>query len=312
MPFLPETRSCVVCGVPRRAAEAPTCGSPWCLHVYSSQLAASPGRRTCAFCLRVLGPSSQGNHCGDERCRRALDLRKTAERARQIDAACEARLERHEAAVRRRLAGRLPADAPRVLLDHCAPSLVPLPRSRRFSFQAHLWGLVEQHEKNPSGPCGSPADIDPERHMESLDPSLAPIAAVACAACGGICCLGGGGDRAFLNREILLRHREAHPGAAPEDFVGDYLGRVPSLSCENSCVYHTPRGCALPPEMRSLTCGQFYCGQLRAILDLCRRKGPDLVLLAVRIERRKIHSSVLLSARGYEVVDGDPPSSSGD
>jgi hypothetical protein len=186
-----------------------------------------------------------------------------------------------------------------------------LPRSRRFAFQSHLWGVVERYEKDPSGPEGpddGAAGIDPERYLEALDPSLVPFAAAGCAACGGHCCRGAGGDRAFVNREVFRRYRGAHSGAAPEAFVEGYLGRLPSLVCADSCVYHTPCGCALPVEMRSLTCSQFYCGHLRDLFDLCRRKGPDLVVLAVRIDHRKICSSVLLSARGYEVVEEASPS----
>jgi hypothetical protein len=158
-------------------------------------------------------------------------------------------------------------------------------------------------EGDGEGPAGGAADLDPERYRASLDPSLVPFAAAACSACGGDCCRTAGGDRAFVNREVLDRYLRAHPGAAPEAFVEDYLGRIPDLVCAESCVYHTPRGCALPADMRGLTCNQFYCGPLRELFDHALREGPGLVALAIRIGRKKEFSSVLLSARGVEALD---------
>jgi hypothetical protein len=251
-------------------------------------------------CRRVLPPSQAGDVCGDARCRAERGLRQAAERGRRADAEFEERLARYEAGVRRALGDRLPPDAPRLLLTRCDPPLAPLPRSRRFAFLSHLWSVVEG---DGEGPAGGAADLDPERYRASLEPSLAPFAAAACSACGGDCCRTAGGDRAFVNREVLDRYLRAHPGAAPEAFVEDYLGRIPDLVCAESCVYHTPRGCALPADMRGLTCNQFYCGPLRELFDHAFREGPGLVALAIRIGRKKEFSSVLLSARGVEALD---------
>ncbi len=301
-------RTCVICGNRRGTAAAPgtpTCGSPRCLHAYSLQQALSPGSRACASCGRALPPSGAGNLCDSDECRRAWSLRQPEERRREAQAGFEARLKRYETSLRRRLGPRLPADAPCVLLDFFDPRVSPLPRSRRLFHEAHLFSLVEQEGNRPDKPDPAPSALDPERHLRSLEPSLAPVSAAACAACGGYCCRRGG-DQAFINREVLRRYRESHPGASPEDFVRDYLDRVPSRTCEGSCVYHTSGGCALPPEMQSSVCRQYYCEKLRAIHALCRRSSPDLAMLAVRVDGFEIRSGVILSGKGHEIVEIDP------
>lgn len=80
----------------------------------------------------------------------------------------------------------------------------------------------------------------------------------ACTTCRGACCPQGR-EHAFLVAEFLAWRLLEEPGLTPEAMVADYLARIPAETCEDSCVYHGPRGCVLPREIRGPTCNDFVC-----------------------------------------------------
>ena len=53
------------------------------------------------------------------------------------------------------------------------------------------------------------------------------------------------------------------PRAAPARVLAAYLARVENKTYKGSCIYHGPRGCALPREMRSGTCIRYFCAGLK-------------------------------------------------
>ena len=82
-----------------------------------------------------------------------------------------------------------------------------------------------------------------------------------CAVCKGSCCFQGG-DHAYLKVETLLLYMHQHPKLKQQQVLDEYLSRLPKKAYEDSCIYHTEIGCALPCHMRSESCSWFACNGL--------------------------------------------------
>lgn len=134
----------------------------------------------------------------------------------------------------------------------------PLPAPRRAALAAHLAAIAAEGFAAP--PPGPPEGA--RLRDEAPEPALV---AAACTACGGWCCQGGARSHAYLDAGAVLRWRADHPGAGPDAFVRDYLGRLPALSARGSCVYHGVAGCVLPRRLRADLCNAFHCSGLRAL-----------------------------------------------
>ncbi|MEZ6059222.1 MAG: hypothetical protein R3C19_02555 [Planctomycetaceae bacterium] len=80
----------------------------------------------------------------------------------------------------------------------------------------------------------------------------------ACGTCRGRCCRMGY-QHAFITAEFLAWRLVHEPDADPAAMIGDYIDRIPAQSLNDSCLYHTTTGCALPRELRSGTCNDFLC-----------------------------------------------------
>jgi hypothetical protein len=135
------------------------------------------------------------------------------------------------------------------------PRIANLPERRRRAFRDYLTDLLSQATAGSGGPPPAGEGADAPR---GAAPELQAVLGQVCAFCRGRCCQNGG-DQAYLTADTLLRYLAANPGRRPRDVLADYLGRVGAKTYRGSCVYHGPRGCGLPPEMRSDTCNRFYC-----------------------------------------------------
>jgi hypothetical protein len=208
--------------------------------------------------------------------RRNEDRRAAAER--------DAAIERALRDVRDRLREALPGEVRPARLPANERPTAPLPDERRETFAANLRAALERALDDPD----RPVPVAPE------SPSAqAPMIGSACAACRGSCCASGG-DRAYLYPDHFRLYLRAHPGRTREEVASDYLSRVPAVTVEGSCVYHTDAGCALPREMRANLCNTFLCGDLSALLE-----GPAPVL-AVCFRNRSADPvrAALLDGRG--------------
>ncbi|MFV0358157.1 hypothetical protein [Tropicimonas sp.] len=102
-----------------------------------------------------------------------------------------------------------------------------------------------------------PDEIGERRALSAADP---PALNAACIACGGHCCLLGLFRMAFLTEKDIARFRADNPAMTRDEIRAAYIGRIPERSVRNSCLYHGATGCALPREMRALTCNRWQCG----------------------------------------------------
>ncbi len=145
--------------------------------------------------------------------------------------------------------------------------LTPLPADRRSAFIEHL---------RKAARSGFEADIgDQGQATEDSDSILAER---TCGLCGGNCCLGGG-DHAYLDATVIQAYRGNNPGAGRKEAEAYFIGRLPSVSVEGSCVYHGGAGCGLG-ELRSRVCKDHFCGPLLKAKNLGVKRAWVAVLTA--------------------------------
>jgi hypothetical protein len=140
--------------------------------------------------------------------------------------------------------------------------LVNLPERRKRAFRDHLLRLICEAsvlwaKKDASTKGETAADSTP------LSSAWSSMLGRGCATCRGRCCTGGG-NHAYLSVETILGYFQRNPKARPREVLEAYLVHLPNRAYEDSCVYHTEGGCALPREMRSRISGDFFCEELRS------------------------------------------------
>ena len=92
---------------------------------------------------------------------------------------------------------------------------------------------------------------------------------LACTVCRGRCCLGGTAQ-AYISAEDVRRYVKAKPATTREEILEAYLNCLADVSYENSCIFHQEQGCGLPRHLRSATCNEFECLDLKALHNCCR------------------------------------------
>ena len=128
----------------------------------------------------------------------------------------------------------------------------------------------------------------------------------ACILCKGQCCLNGGPNNAFLEVEDIQRYRIRNPGATREDIVAAYEALMPEETSVMSCVFHGPKGCTLPREMRSQLCNSFVCrGQ--SVLAQGEAAGSDAAVLLAAPQNKAVAAATFDGKHGYRAVS--PPRS---
>ncbi len=104
----------------------------------------------------------------------------------------------------------------------------------------------------------------------------------ACTACRGDCCKLGD-THAFLKPYRLEKLINRDEDDALEKALERYASHLPDLSIEQSCVFHTDKGCALPRDIRADECNRYRCNELQSIEVLVETPGAG-PLVAVALE----------------------------
>ena len=120
------------------------------------------------------------------------------------------------------------------------------------------------------------------RRMKSSEHSVSPlrpepegfaghVARTACSLCKGSCCKNGE-DHAFLDEATIARVHCTGPALDMRAVLRLYIGRVPEVGYQNSCIFHGKQGCTLDRSLRSDVCNSYFCGGLQVYLT-----GDDFV-----------------------------------
>jgi hypothetical protein len=166
--------------------------------------------------------------------------------------------------------------------------IVKIPARRKRAFRKHLTEIISQavelraNSTNP--PPGETAD-----DSTSPPPELKSLLTRGCTTCRGRCC-NGGGEHAYLNPDTILGYMRNHPQQRPSDVLEAYLSYLPMRAYEDSCVYQTKNGCALPRGMRAKISGDFFCEELRQFHQQYYSEGKRNVLFYAFEENRVVRS----------------------
>jgi hypothetical protein len=214
------------------------------------------------------------------------------ERARAAESE-QARIEAlklEHASLRGEIASRVYAHDPRLRkgntlvldLPSGGSSLAALPPVRVESYRRHLCTIVERSWSDgapPDSPDSLP--VSNENDVSSGADDKAHTSERICATCKGGCCVSGGSN-AFLGVETVKRVRRLHPEWSRDRLLGEYLSRLPVETVAGSCVNHSASGCALPREMRSDTCNDFFCDSQHRYRDRVDEATPLQAVVAIQ------------------------------
>jgi hypothetical protein len=202
--------------------------------------------------------------CGDAKCQLAWASRLQAHRKAELQLQRQERT-RLAAVHRDREAARLGIGNAESLEPEVVPAnlrkIVNVPERRKRAFRNYLMDLVSQAAAVRAGSADFPPG-ETALDCSPLLPALASQLARGCATCRGRCC-NGGGDHAYLTIDTILGYMRSHPKQRPREVLDAYLSLLPNRAYQDSCVYQTENGCALPREMRAKISGDFYCEELR-------------------------------------------------
>ena len=148
-----------------------------------------------------------------------------------------------------------------VVVPALQSGLAKLAAGRRREFARHLIALSRSLFRDDAAMKRPDRSYCPPDRQETSGDALA---AIACGACKGQCCRPGG-NHAFVRIETLRQFLDSAPDMTRRELIRRYLNCLPSMTYQNSCLFHGAEGCALPREMRSTTCNQYFCKDLTEV-----------------------------------------------
>jgi hypothetical protein len=232
--------------------------------------------------------------CGASKCQLAWTSRLQARRNAEMLLKKQERTRLAEA-LRDREALRLGIGDVQTILPVVVPAnlrkIVNLPERRKRAFRNNLMELISKaaavRAASAALPPGETA-LDSPRPAPELESQLGR----GCATCRGRCC-NGGGDHAYLSVDTILGYMRNHPKQRPRDVLEAYLSLLPHRAYQDSCVYQTKNGCALPREMRAKISGDFFCEELRQFQKQFYAEGERKVIFYAFEERQSVRSEPL-------------------
>lgn len=266
---------------------------------------SGPRVGSCRICQQSIGHNevARGGLCGAPACRHADTTARV--RALEVERRTRQEIEARQTAADLAAWGAKVRDVP---ADAVAGAVVPARETRLAPASARRQGqfrdaltkvitqaMVLRAPGDRASATASAPDPDPPRAAQTLG--------AGCGTCGGRCC-GFGGTHAFLSPRDLRWFMDANPTLRPADVLAAYLDRLPARAYADSCVYHTPSGCALPRTMRSHICERYLCEGLIALRARLAERPAAEVVIAARVRGAVVRLNVL---RGDDSLVPLPP-----
>jgi hypothetical protein len=235
--------------------------------------------------------------CSNHLCQSIHRERRLAELARQSEIILAKRL-RKGTKFRKKQAAAESVEAPEgyclTFLTEFKNPITPLPEERIEEFRGKLETLVEELiALDKEAAATNLVQPDPLPIVEILpdplpavrdDARLDQLSGAVCAACRGTCCRQGE-THAYLGIETLRRVMGDRPELQPGQLVDVYLAFIPEKTFADSCVFHQECGCALPREMRSSICNEFFCNGLHDLRHEVKHGAPHRAFVIIRNEK---------------------------
>jgi hypothetical protein len=182
-------------------------------------------------------------------------------------------------------------------------AIEPVPEALRQSFSRHLRQVVADCAAGGNAMFDVPGTEDLESSAGTASSADAPAitgqvdlprpsAAGVCATCRGYCCRLGG-SRAFIDQRTIARVQSQWPDLSEEGLVAAYLDALPARHAAGSCVYHGAGGCALPRDLRSNVCNDYFC---EPVLEwfVHRRQRPGVPVAVVVLQDMSVTRSAVM------------------
>lgn len=251
---------------------------------------AAPAR--CAACKAPLADGGDG-YCDRPVCRtraRVADAgeiaRRQAESERRGDALAQARTGPALRQAAARIGASDPADIAVSRVPHIDPAVAAPPPAATGALLRHLADIIARSfdpDGAPDPPRGheAPPGEDFARWDATL-PEEPPALHASCAACQGECCLQGRRSHAFLTTRTIDWYRRRNPDATAAGTLAHYLSYLPKETVQRSCLYHGPRGCALPRTLRAEICNRYQCRwRARLAAEIAEKGGERVVAVGL-------------------------------
>jgi len=242
----------------------------------------------CSICGRALNvhQAVRGGTCDAQECVAAAMRRTVVKRHADQLAAMEA--------VATQWLNDLPArtqlkDIAIVALQGYEPALEAVPTTQLEALRAHIREMISAAVA--IGSERERVDLRVADDARSAALTTQPDAALvaACTACSGFCCRSGG-SRAYIDGHTIDRVRSQRPDLSDADVVAVYVDAIPQQHVAKSCVFHGSEGCALPRDLRSQTCNEFYC---RPVVNWWATRQSGALAVAVVYDSRVIRSTLV-------------------
>ena len=174
-------------------------------------------------------------------------------------------------------------------------SLVEVSEARRDAFRNHLLQALDESTVEGGGPDIAEASKDASGAQRPASTVPVAVLAAACKVCQGACCRSGS-EHAYLTPATITRVQAAQTELDREALLAAYLEAIPSKSVEGSCVFHGEAGCALPRDLRSNVCNDFFCSPLKRWLAQTHTGPPPVTAVVVVTRDLEVTRSVLIDA----------------
>lgn len=308
---------CLVCNAPlpfHRTLTDRLCGSEACRRKY----AAIPKESLCSVCGRPLTALQlAGKVCGDLQCHQVhLGRLRDAQEKKRL-ASLKAKARRLRSRKSESANEPNPKDYAIAILPSFTNPITPLPADRKAIFREHLQKVIDEVRVSPTGTSldvfsddlVATASFEPTE--SSSEPQIANdreqvailpiVAGSACATCGGFCCRNGG-THAFVSADTIRRFLAANPDKDCDAAFEEFMGYVPERTYDNSCVYHSSEGCAIPMPYRSKICNDFFCFPLKDLGTMTAEQDNPRVFM-VTGNQWEIDNAAFVDVEGRRPVD---------
>lgn len=161
----------------------------------------------------------------------------------------------------------------------------PLTQERISSYTEYLRNIIRQAAQ-PVDDADIPNVIHQTppvttAHIFLAKPALRTISDRLCSMCQGGCCPTGS-NHAYLIAITIRRYKQSHPHLSDEDILNLYLSHLNLETIEGACINQTSSGCALPRDLRSDTCNEYYCDSLLRYQQIQAEKDTLDTVLAIK------------------------------
>ena len=124
-----------------------------------------------------------------------------------------------------------------------------------------------------------------------------------CAQCAGSCCAYGAAAHGFIDRVVLQRWQDQHPGSTTADAIASYINRLPAEHVRYGCLFQTAQGCTIPRELRADTCNHYACLALQQ-LRLMLNPGTQHAVVALTLDHGRLERAALIDAKSTRPLNG--------